>query len=470
VTAGIFLDDQEQSTVGQFQLLSLDKISSPLNYSLANPSADGINTPNGGPFGPLVSFVNDVTRKTEQVAVFANFELDLSDSVTASLGARWYEIEDTYKGSTTTVDISGRLGAFGDGSLEALTSFFGDTEGAALFSAISSGQLDLSDLQGNGTLSVDDIILKASIDWHPTEDIMLFSTYSQGFRPPSTNRVGGSLASASAPGNNFEGFRIPVASTTDDLDNYELGVKSDLLDGRLRINATAFYSEISDLQTSRFDPTNISFLWFVDNVGDAEIVGIDADFTWLPTEGLTLSGAFSVLDTEITRLNTDLQGVAPPVGSELPYSADFSASLSARYDFPLDLAGGVDAYVSGTLTYKGDSLAGMSMDAFVAEETTELVYGRGSGLDIEREAASYAGASYTDTNGDTIAGGRYVQEGYSMLNVAFGVNRDGWGAELFVDNVADESAILYIDTQNFTPKVITSRPRTLGIRFSYDFE
>ena len=470
VTAGIFLDEQELATVGQFQLLSLDKISSPLNYSLANPSAAGINTPNGGPFGAEVSFVNDVTRTTEQIAVFANFEFDLSDNITASLGARWYEIEDTYKGSTTTVDITGRLAAFGDGSLEALTGFFGDTEGTALFSAIENGQLDLTGLDSSGSLTVDDIILKASIDWQASDEILIFSTYSQGFRPPATNRVGGSLASASTPGNNFEGFRIPIASTTDDLDNYEIGIKSDLLEGSLRFNATAFYSEITDLQTSRFDPTNISFLWFIDNVGDAEILGLDADFTWRPTETLTLSGAFSLLDTEITRLNSDLQGVAPPIGSKLPYSADFSASLSARYDFELELAGGLEAYVSGTVTYKGDSLAGMSMDAFLAEDTTELVYGRGSGLKIEHEADNFAGASYTDSNGNTVAGGRYIQEGYSMLNLAFGVNRDGWGAELFVDNVADESATLYIDTQNFTPKVVTSRPRTIGLRFSYDFE
>ena len=58
-------------------------------------------------------------------------------------------------------------------------------------------------------------------------------------------------------------------------------MKGDFLDSTLRINATAFYSEITDLQTSRFDPSNISFLVFTDNVGDAEIRGLDADITWL---------------------------------------------------------------------------------------------------------------------------------------------------------------------------------------------
>ena len=44
-----------------------------------------------------------------------------------------------------------------------------------------------------------------------------------------------------------------------------------------------------------------------------------------------------------------------------------------------------------------------------------------------------------------------------------------WTAELFIDNVADESGAMYVDTQNFTPKVVTNRPRTVGLRLSYDF-
>lgn len=463
-TAGIFYDEQELQTVGQFQLLSLDKITAPLNYTVAD--VGGVN--NGGPYGPFVSFANDVTRSTDQIAIFGQAEFDITDDITASFGARWYEIDDIYKGATTTVNVTDRLLAFGDPTLANLQGFFGATEGLALFNAIEAGQLEVSDIDGQGTLTIDDVIVKASLDWNVTEDILIFTTYSEGFRPPSTNRVGGSLATASAPGSNFENFRIPIYSETDELTNYELGIKSDLLDNTLRLNATFFYSEIDELQTSRFDPTNISFLWFIDNVGDAEITGLDADFTWAPTDSLTISGAFSWLDTEITRLNRDLEGISAPVGSELPYSAEFSASLTARYDF--EIRGDMDGYVSANVTYTGERLAGMSMDAFVNEDTTNLVYGRGSGLDIEREADSYAGASYTDRNGEAFAGGRYVMDAYSLLNVALGVTKESWNAELFIDNVADEDAIMYIDTQNFTPKVVTNRPRTVGLRVSYDFE
>ena len=463
VTAGVFYDSQELSTVGQFQLGNTDlPYFTDLQRTLAG--SDGINS-DGGPFSSEISFVNDITHTIDQIAVFGQLEFDITDTVTASFGARWYQIDDEFKGATTTVDVSGRLQAFGDGSDEALTEFFGEEEAAAIQAAIASGQLDTSLLDSDGTLTVDDTIIKASLDWRISDDVMVFASYSEGFRPPVTNRVGGGLAKNQEGA--FDGFRIPVYSTTDSLDNVEIGFKSTLFDQTLRLNATAYYSKISDLQTSRFDPTNISFLVFTDNVGDAEIKGIDGDFTWVATDNLVISGAFSFIDTELTSVNDELAGIAPAVGSRLPYSAEFSGNLQAEYFY--HIAKDMTGYINGSISYTGERLASMTMDAYVLEDTTNLVYGTGSGLSIQKEADVYSGVNYQDSNGQTFAGGRYVQDSYILANLSFGVTNDEWKAELFIDNVTDESAILYIDTQQFTPKVVTNRPRTIGFRFSYDF-
>ncbi len=338
-------------------------------------------------------------------------------------------------------------------------------ETAAVQTSIASGQLDTSLLDSDGTLTVDDTIIKASLAWQVSSDVMVFASYSEGFRPPVTNRVGGGLAKNQEGA--FDGFRIPVYSTTDSLDNIEIGFKSTLFEQTLRLNATAYYSKISDLQTSRFDPTNISFLVFTDNVGDAEIKGIDGDFTWVATDNLVISGAFSFIDTELTSVNGELAGIAPAVGSRLPYSAEFSGNLQAEYFY--HIANDMTGYINGSISYTGERLASMTMDAYVLEDTTNLVYGTGSGLSIQKEADVYSGVNYQDSNGQTFAGGRYVQDSYILANLSFGVTNDEWKAELFIDNVTDESAILYIDTQQFTPKVVTNRPRTIGFRFSYDF-
>ncbi|MFT5543360.1 MAG: iron complex outermembrane receptor protein [Glaciecola sp.] len=461
VTAGVFYDSQDLSSVGKFQIANTE-LGFFTDLGRTTVGTEGINT-NGGPFESEVSFVNDVTHTIDQIALFGQFEYDLTDSVTATLGARWYEIEDTFKGSTTTVDVSRRVGAFGTldpGELAAV-----GEDSALIQQAIANGQLEVDLLDDSGVLTVDDIILKASIDWKVNDDVLVFATYSEGFRPPVTNRVGGGQATIQTGA--FEGFRIPVYSLTDTLDNYELGIKGDFLDGILRVNATAYYSDITDLQTSRFDPTNISFLVFTDNVGDAEIKGMDADITWLATDNLIIDASFSILDTELTRINPELQGIAPSVGSRLPYSAEFSGNIRARYYY--DLPDNMTGYVNGSISYTGDRLAGMTMDAFVTEDTTRLVYGTGSGLTIEEEAAVYDGVTYLDSNGQEFKGGRYVQDSYAIANVSFGVTKDDWKAELYIDNLFDKSAVLYIDNQQFTPKVVTNRPRTIGLRLSYDF-
>ena len=465
LTAGIFYDDQVLETVGQFNIANTDlSLFNNLPDIRRLQGSEGINT-NGGPFESGISFVNDVTHTIEQIAVFGQAEYDITDKLTATFGARWYQIDDIFQGSTTSTDVTRRIRAFGSQDPAELDLATGDDPGV-LQAAIASGELDVSLLDDSGTLTVSDTIFKASLDYQVNNDILLFTTYSEGFRPPVTNRQGGDLATNQNGA--FEGFRIPAYSTTDSLDNFELGMKGDFLDGILRVNATAYYSEITDLQTSRFDPTNISFLVFTDNVGDAEIRGLDADITWLATDNLVINAAFSFLDTELTRVNAELGGIAPGVGAQLPYSADFSGNIRARYFFELE--DGYEGYLNGSISYTGDRLAGMTMDAFVTEDATRLIYGVGSGLPIQTESAVFDGVTYADSNGETFQGGRYIQEAYAIANVSIGITKDDWKLELYVDNVTDESAVLYIDTQQFTPKVVTNRPRTIGVRMSYDFE
>ena len=466
ITAGVFYDSQELSTIGQFKIASPELFP---NLGVSINPIEGVNS-GGRTFGSEVSFVNDITHEINQIALFGQAEYDLTEDLTVTLGARWYEIEDIYTGATSTVPVTTRVRAFGSLDPDALTAVGEDP--AAINAAIANGQLEVDLLDADGVLTVDDVIYKASIDWKANDDLLLFATYSEGFRPPVTNRVGGGLADNQQGA--FEGFRIPVYSLTDTLKNYEVGMKGDFFDGILRVNATAYYSEISDLQTSRFDPTNISFLVFTDNVGDAEITGLDADITWLATDNLVVDAAFSLLDSELTSINAELDGIAPSVGSELPYSASFSGNIRARYFYELD--NGLTGYVNGSVAYTGDRLAGMTMDAYVLEETTQLVYsnadgsmGPGTGLKIQQEAATYDGVNYTDTNGNPFKGGRYIQDSYILANLAFGITNDEWKAELFIDNVFDERAVLHIDNQQFTPKVVTNRPRTVGVRLSYDF-
>ena len=464
LTAGVFYDEQEVGSVGQFKIASPEIFENLASSWNALAGDRGINS-DGGPFSPEISFVNDVTHTIEQIAVFGQLGYEITDTLTATIGARWYQIDDIYRGATSTRDVTGRLEAYGQGVLDPAVYDGLGLDGQGVVDAIQDGSLEIGLLDGDGVLTVDDTIFKFGLDWKVNENVLLFANYSEGFRPPVTNRLGGDAAANDTGA--FADFRVPVYSTTDTLDNYEIGLKGDFFDGILRVNATGYYSEISDLQTSRFDPANISFLVFTDNVGDAEVKGIDADITWLATDNLVINAAFSVLDTELVSINPELEDIAAGVGSELPYSADFSGNISARYFFELD--GGKEGYVNASLTYTGDRLAGMVMNAYAMEDATRLIYGTGSGLKIKDEGDEFKGATYPGADGETIRGGRYIQESYVIGNVSVGMTYQNWKVEAFVDNVFDKSAILNIDTQQYTPKVVTNRPRTIGLRFSYDY-
>jgi len=328
-------------------------------------------------------------------------------------------------------------------------------------------------------INQDDTILRATVNWHATDEIMLFGAYSEGFRPQTSNR--NAAFPAARQTGVYEGFMVPAIAKTDELENIEIGLKGDFFNRTLRVNATAYSSDIKDLQMSRFDPSNVAFLVFIENIGDAEVRGLDADFTWAATDNLTINGALSLVDNELTSVNPVLNDIVVPVGSRLPWTPEFAGNLRARYDFQWS---DYDAYVRGGVTYTGDSRALSTCNAYFIEDTAQQVYGNRTSLSIVEEGGfcgnPLTGGDLTaadpsfleqDSNGDMrYRAARYEQEAYTLVNLAIGVDKDQWGAELYINNVFDENAQLNINAADWTPSVATNRPRHVGIRFSYDYE
>ena len=124
-------------------------------------------------------------------------------------------------------------------------------------------------------------------------------------------------------------------------------------------------------------------------------------------------------------------------------------------------------------------------NAYQIEDNSTQVFGQRSSLKIVEEGgfcgtpltgddlASVVDPSFVgvDGNGDTrFIGARYEQEAYSLVDLAVGLNKDQWGAELFVDNLFNERAQLAINAADYSPSVATNRPLTVGVRFSFDYE
>ena len=519
---GAYFNDVETNHIGDFQYASAnpafaEHVSSYYNdnsgdgFLLGNITVPtpGVNTV--GPRSPATVFFNDFTRTEEEVSIFGEIAFDLSDSVSLAVSARAYDLTSQLQGASNfsfgcrygiepqgfgnsertadgrcnshafSNDVSARLQTLGEYVVSgdpnvilnarspngARDMFRGGGSNAETLRLVESGRIDLSGLQSDGSLTEDDVILKASLEVAAAPDVMVFANFSQGYRPATQNRNAGQL-SQNQDGV-YRDYSVPAAARTDELTSFEVGLKSYLADRSVRLNATLYRTQIDELQISRFDPSNVAFLFFIENVGDAETSGLDVDFQWAASDALTLSGAFSLLDTELTRLNPQLEGIAVPVGSELPFASPFAGYLRARYEFPA--AGGL-GYVTASVHHRGESVTGIIGSAEFMEDTLRLTWGSPSGFEFQEEGGTFGTVEISDGAGGTRlpVSSRYVNPSSTTTHLGFGLERDNWTAEVFIDNAGNESAPTVQVAGFFTPQIRVQRPRTVGLRVSYDFE
>ena len=401
-----------------------------------------------GPFPEPVIFRNDIQRTDEQFGLFGEVSFDLTQTLELTLGARYYDIEvdidgsangsfcnsfgpDAQKFGTDISDLYNADGQFtyrGTQGSNVCATPVTFTAGATAEEIQNDPRLaePLTDAQTTqvvnalvapDTASTDGVIGKASLSWTPSDNQLWFVTLSEGFRPGLLNRPGG----AAGPGN----YSVPFALDTDEITNYELGWKLDLLERSLRLNGSLFFVDIENLQTTIFDPS-ITNLFFSDNAANAEVRGLEGTVDWAPAAlpGLTVTGSFSFLDTEITDVLTPTDDVRE--GDSLAFAPDFQATVRARYTW--DLANGMRAHIMPHLAYSDESYS------------------------------------------DIITINRQKLDSWMMLGVTAGVSNTAWTAEVFVDNLTDEAAELSMNFVNDRNRPTLARPLTGGIRFTYNFE
>lgn len=371
------------------------------NYSYS----DGYLSSNE-PYAPGEIFRNDIERTDEQMGVFGELSYDISDDLSVTLGARYYDIEIDFDGSAAG-SFYNFCGSSNPSCVDAQV--FG-TNIATLYGGDNP-------TSGIDKATADGTIFKFTASYTPTEDMLLYATVSEGFRAGFLNRPGGYTSQDGL-------YTVPYQFDTDEMMNYEFGWKADMMDGRMRFNGSVFMAQIDGLQTTIFDPS-IANLFFSDNAADAEVTGLEADLIWAPEsiEGLTISAGLSILDTEITKTLTTSKDVV--AGDSLAFAPERQANLQARYEWTTD--SGLTAHIMPHLAHSASSYS-----------------------DIIR------------INRDRIAG-------WTLMGLTAGVTSDTWGAELYIDNLTDERAELARNYINDRERVSYARPRTMGVRMTYNF-
>jgi len=364
-----------------------------------------------GPFEPGQIFRNDIKRTDEQMGIFGELSYDVSDDLSLTLGARYYDIEIDFDGSA-----GGSFYNFcGSANPDCADAQVFGTDIADLYDGDGTYQGNPNDAPKNSEKS--GTVFKVTASYTPSEDVLLYATVSEGFRSGFLNRPGGRTTADGS-------YTVPYAFDSDEMMNYEFGWKTDLMDGNLRFNGSVFMAEIDGLQTTIFDPS-IANLFFSDNSANAEVSGIEMDMIWIPAgvEGLTISGGLSMLDTEIKDVLVPTDDVRQ--GDTLAFAPEMQANVQARYEWSIE--GGLTAHMMGHMSHSDESYS-----------------------DIIR------------INRDLIAD-------WTMFGLTAGVTAESWGAELFIDNLTDERAELSRNYINDRERVSYSRPRTMGVRMTYNF-
>lgn len=275
---------------------------------------------------------------------------------------------------------------------------------------------------------------RLNLTWKPNRDLLVYGTWSRGFRPGGINRRG-----------------TVAPYKADFLTNYELGAKTTWLDGKLRINGAVYRQDWKKFQFSFLGQNSFTE---IHNGPDARIWGAEADINF-SAGGLTLSSAAAYTDAK-TRSNLCAADdftyvcaapnfVAAPKGTRLPVTPKFKISGTARYSFAL--GDDMRAHVQGNVVHQ--SSASSDIRTAAVQTGTGNIY----------SPAAQLGRLPAYTLADFTAG------------LDFGTDSQ-FSIEAFLSNAFDERAQItrYAECGScLRTYIVTYTPRTFGLRGGVKF-
>ncbi len=302
--------------------------------------------------GDYVSFDN--RWETETLALFGQSSYDLSEAWTLTLGLRY--TTETKDADLDTQPVSDAV-LFGTG----------ETFVEQAYAPIDESFTE--DFNGFTWLT--------SLSYFVAEDTMVFGSVSTGTKSGGFNGVTSEGASPEFDDENTI--------------NYELGIKSQLYDNRLQLNATAFYTEFDDLQFLAQQPNGVGF--FVSNAARGTSKGVDVSFSAVPWEFLSLTGGIQYLDADYT------DGELEEAGLALPHAPEWSGNLAATLQFPLWSGW---TYLRADYSYMGDHFNNPTYQPDELEQDKKLLNARLGWRDEAWDAAFWV-KNATDIEYSSIA-------------------------------------------------------------------
>lgn len=263
-----------------------------------------------------------------------------------------------------------------------------------------------------------DPTFRVSLDHDFTDDIMGYVSYNRGFKSGVYNPT--------SP--------VDPAANPEHIDAYEVGVKSELFDRRLRLNASAFYYDYRDIQIRTALPETTTVITY--NAANSEVYGLDLDFEFAATSALRITGGFEVLDAKYKDFPNGACAVPLPGGGNGPtVVCDLSGERMVRAP---KFAGNIGVSYRHDLANGGDLTFAVndSYNSGFAFEITQK---------IKQEAYHWVTASAKWRSAD-----------------------DRYWVQLWGKNLADEYVVVYA-TRPSSDTYSPGAPRTYGVTLGVNF-
>jgi len=421
-TVGAYYDDNELDMKGQVQVDT--------NFDGLTPATLG--APNlllllglpGGYNANQISRNHDFNQTTESWAVFAQGTFELTDSLRVTAGLRYTEEEKEAVSDQKLGDSN--CGMFGvpDTSLPGCENGYG--YGLAVVQNVT---FNTYNKYWTGTRKTDDLSPSVNVQWDMSDDSMLYASFSQGFKSGgfsatddgepgdyAVSQLSPPGAISTVPNQDFE-------FDDESVDAFEVGGKHEFLDGAMRLNWAAFYSEYDNLQTTIFNGTSFS----VKNAASSTVQGLEVDWLFQLSDAIRVGANFAYLDATYDDFRdgqcTALQLDASRPGPGLPVTCGTPAALADPNPGPYsvnDISGYRTLYAS---EWSGNAFIDLRMPIGGME-----LFG---GLDLNYR-------SEFDSAGD--ADPIDVIPSYTKVNARIGLSGDYWEVMAYGRNIFDEVA------------------------------
>jgi iron complex outermembrane recepter protein len=389
--------------------------------------------------GPHSSFYIDTPRSTMQKAFFVSGDFDLiPKQLTVTAGTRHFDFYNSYRGS-----VLSSFGCFEQGN---------PPDGCH---SSSSYNLDAQHLTGTekGWKS------RANLTWHITPDVMVYYTWSQGFRPGGFNENGGTQH-IYGPDAQLQ-YVLPKEYLSDQLTNNELGWKTEFFNHRLVWNGALYHENWNNVQVEFFQPNLFGNLFFDTNGPNYVIKGLETSINALVTTGLTIQASAAWNHSEQTNSPSLINGNPASVnyGKPITQNCDSTGLNCAPVTNPYGPVGSPSANAP-PLSFAGRIRYEWSFNGY-----TPFVQVSGT---HQGHSFSQAGANPTISAGQlNTARLRFEIPAYSTFAASLGIAKDAWYVTLYCENLANSNAATFISSDQFIVAETPLRPRVIGGTFGY---